>query len=151
MVLHRWYDNLNNAYVCFHSIWCTPLKTDMEPDNHLFEKKIIWPEPPWLWVQNVSFRGGGVWGNIMYYVSQLCFGHHCPYFFLEFWSWKQLSFNCFNSFNSGNYFGILEARSWKQLFFYFFYFFLIFLILEIRVLRIKKIKKKQKALFFYFF
>ena len=59
MVLHRWYDNLNNAYVCFHSIWCTPLKTDMEPDNHLFEKKIIWPEPPWLWVQNVSFRGGG--------------------------------------------------------------------------------------------
>ena len=23
-----------------------------------------------------------VWGNIMYYVSQLCFGHHCPYFFL---------------------------------------------------------------------
>ena len=60
-----------------------------------------------------------VWGNIMYYVSQLCFGHHCPYLF----SWN---------FEVGNN--------------YFFIFF-IFLIPEIRVSRIKK-NKKQKAPFF---
>ena len=58
----------------------------------------------------------------MYYVSQLCFGHQCPYLF----SWN---------FEVGNN--------------YFFNIF--FLIPEIRVSRIKKNKKQKAPFFFNFF
>ena len=39
----------------------------------------------------------------MYYVSQLCFGHHCLYFFLEILKLETIIFLIFfYFFNSGN-------------------------------------------------
>ena len=72
-------------------------------------------------------RGGGVWGNIMYYVARTLFPVTAIYFVSSVWFFfdylLEIQNMFFHYFNSGNYLGILEGQKLETIIFLFFWIF----------------------------